>query len=140
MKRVIQGKSYNTETATEIVMIHHPEFSDGWWALYQTRHGAFFEVRVNHDGEEILDFGPLTDEEAMERVQKHAPNFVDQYFGPFPEGGAAERRMTIRVPENLAERIERAAAAKNLSLNSYAMRCLEQGVAADGHPKQPGAM
>ena len=38
----------------------------------------------------------MTDDEAMDTVQKHAPHLVDQYFGPFPEGGAAERRMTIR--------------------------------------------
>lgn len=139
MKRIINGKSYNTDTATEIVATEHPD-SGGWWALYQTRHGAFFEVRVDHGGEDVLDFRPMTDEKALEIVQKRAPHLVDQYFGLFPEGGAAERRMTIRVPENLAERIERAAAAKSLSLNSYAMRCLEQCVAADGHPKQPGAM
>ena len=85
----------------------------------------------------------MTDEEALDTLQKHAPHLVDQYFGPFPEGGAAERRMTIRIPENLAERIERAAEAaeaKSLSLNSYAMRCFERCVAADGHPKQEGMM
>ncbi len=140
MKKIIGGKSYNTETATKVVGGDNSEYSEAWWGLYQTRHGAFFQVVVDHDGETTLKFGPVTDEEALDTLQKHAPHLVDQYFGPFPEGGAAERRMTIRIPENLAERIERAAEAKSLSLNSYAMRCFERCVAADGHPKQEGMM
>jgi hypothetical protein len=140
MKKIVDGKAYNTETATKVVGGDNAQYSDAWWGLYQTRHGAFFEVIVEHDGETIQKFGPVTDDEALDTLQKHAPRLVDQYFGPFPEGGAAERRMTIRVPENLAERIERAAAAKSLSLNSYAMRCFERCVAVDGHPKQEGAM
>ena len=140
MKRIIDGKSYNTETATEVVGGDNSEYSNAWWGLYQTRHGAFFKVVVDHDGETILKFGPVTDEEALETTQKHAPHLVDQYFGPFPEGGAAERRMTIRVPENLAERIERAAKAKSISVNTYAMRCFERCVVEDGQPKQEGAM
>jgi hypothetical protein len=33
----------------------------------------------------------------------HTNHLVEQYFGPMPEGGAAERRLTIRIPANLAE-------------------------------------
>ena len=125
MKRIINGKSYNTHTATEVVATHHPH-SDGWWALYQTRHGAFFEVRVNHDGMEVLDFRPMTDAEAQGILEKRANHLVEQYFGPMPEGGAAERRLTIRIPGNLADRIETTAKEKGFSLNSVAMRCFQQ--------------
>jgi predicted HicB family RNase H-like nuclease len=133
VKRIIDGMTYNTQTATE-VFCSGPVQSDAWHGVYQTRHGAFFKVVVDHDGETVLEFGPLTDNEAQAEVQKHAPHLVDDYFGPFPEAGAAERRLTIRVPANLATRIETAAQAKSLSVNSYAMRCFEQCVTADGHP------
>jgi hypothetical protein len=125
MKRIIDGKSYNTNTATEVFIDSAPEPSMAWWAIYQTRHGAFFKVRVDHDGESTT-WTPLSDAEAQALLEKHANHLVEQYFGPFPEGGAAERRLTIRIPGNLADRIESTAKDKGLSLNSLAMRCFEQ--------------
>jgi predicted HicB family RNase H-like nuclease len=78
------------------------------------------------------------DTEAQQFLEKHANHLVESVFGTFPEAGAAERRLTIRIPGNLADRVEAAAQAKNLSLNSYAMRCFEQCVTADGQlPVQP---
>ncbi len=130
MKRIIDGKTYNTHTATEVTGGSHP-YSDGWWGMYQTRHGAFFKILVDHDGETVLEFKPLTDAEAQAVLEKHANHLLEQYFGPF-QGGASERRLTIRVPGNLAERLEVAAQAKGLSLNSYAMRCFERCAAEDG--------
>ena len=73
-----------------------------------------------------------TDEEAMALLQKADPEQVDAVFGPFPEAGTTERRLTVRVPANLADRMEAAARAKGLSLNSYAMRCFESCAARDG--------
>ncbi|WP_370631572.1 toxin-antitoxin system HicB family antitoxin [Methylovirgula sp. HY1] len=49
-------------------------------------------------------------------------------------GSRAGGWLTIRVPGNLADRLEAVAAAKQLSLNSYAMRCFERCVAQDGQP------
>jgi hypothetical protein len=104
------------------------------WAIYQTRHGAFFKVVVQHDGS-TWDLKPLNDDEAMGLLQRKGKSeLVEQYFGPFPEGGAAERRLTVRLPANLVKRIEAAAEMRNQALNAYIMRCLEQSVAADGHP------
>jgi predicted HicB family RNase H-like nuclease len=133
MKRVINGKTYNTDTATRVTGGDNQPYSDAWSALYQTRHGAFFRIIVDHDGmsEKIT---PLEDAEAQADLEEHANHLVEQYFGPMPEYGAAERRLTIRVPGNLAGRMEDAAKAKGLSLNSYAMRCFEQSVAQDGQP------
>ena len=99
--------------------------SMAWWALYQTRHGAFFKVLVDHDGE-TTTWTPLSDAEAQTLLEERANHLVEKYFGPMPEGGAAERRLTIRIPGNLADRIETAAKEKNLSLNNVAMRCFEQ--------------
>ncbi len=139
MKRIIDGRTYNIATATRV-------FEDGpddgrsmaWWGLYQTRHGAFFKVVVNHDGEEVREFRPVTDAEAQALLEKHANHLVEQYFGEMPEGGAAERRLTIRIPGNLADRIESLAKTQGMSLNSYAMRCFERCAAADGQPAVRG--
>jgi hypothetical protein len=130
MKRIIDGKSYNTDTATCIAQVvrDHDDFE----CLYQTRHGAFFRYGCDETGHGIL---PATDAEAQAFLEKHANHLVEQYFGPMPEAGAAERRLTIRIPGNLADRVESAARARGLSLNSYAMRCFEQQVAADGVPR-----
>jgi HicB family len=136
MKRIIDGQTYNTDTATEVFLESAEDPSMAWWAIYQTRHGAFFKVLVDHDGE-TTTFTPLSDAEALELVQRRASHLVDRYFGPFPEAGAAERRLTIRVPGNLADRVEAAASTKGLSLNAYAMRCFEHCVAKDGHPARP---
>jgi hypothetical protein len=133
MKRIINGKTYNVHTSTEICGEDNAEYSGAWWSLYQTRHGEFFKVMMDHDGETFLEFGPVSDEEARKLAEKYAPvHVVEQFFGPYPEGGAGERRMTIRIPENLAARLEAAAKAKNLSLNAYAMRCFESCVRFDG--------
>ena len=133
-KKIIGGKTYNTETAT---VVFEKRFENDWVdagiVLFQTRHGAFFLLKLQ-DCEEP-DFCPLTDEEAQELLERYcATDTLEQYFGPFPEAGAAEARLTIRIPGNLAARVEAVAKAKNTSVNSYAMRCFERCVAEDGRP------
>lgn len=132
MKRIVAGKTYNTETATSVCGGEDPYHSGAWWGLYQTRHGAFFEITVDYDGETILEFGPVSDLDAQGILEKHANHLLEQYFGPFPEGGASERRLTIRLPGNLVDRLEGISKSKSLSLNSYAMRCFERCAAEDG--------
>jgi predicted HicB family RNase H-like nuclease len=138
MKRIIDGRSYNTDTATCVAAVRRgPDDSYPFEHLYQTRHGAFFRYGMDEtcdDGPEIL---PATDAEAQAFLEKYANHLVEQYFGAMPEAGAAERRLTIRVPGNLAERAEAVASAKGLSLNAYVMRCLEHSVAGDGQPPRP---
>jgi hypothetical protein len=150
LKQIINGKTYNTETAT--LVYDTSDYIDGddygslaMAALYQTRHGAFFLLVADHEGYPRLQ--PISDDEARTFLEKHqslglqscpATQAIEQYFGPFPEGGAAETRLTIRIPGNLATRVEAAAKAKGISMNSYAMRCFERGVAADAKAQQPG--
>ena len=138
IKRIINGKTYNTETA--VVAAEHPNDphfgSLAGAVLYQTRHGAFFLLVLGHDGEE-QSFRPLTDGEAQALLEKwQATEALEQYFGPFPEGGAAETRLTIRIPGNLAARVVAAAKVNQMSVNTYAMRSLERSVAAEGKPQR----
>lgn len=126
MKRIVDGQTYNTETSTQVFIVGNSH-SGAWFGLYQTRAGAFFKIRVNHGGEEVLDWGPISDTEAQQLVEKHANHLVEKYFDVI-EGGSAERRLTVRLPINLARRIEETATAKGVSVNAYAMRALESAV------------
>jgi hypothetical protein len=129
IKRIINGKTYNTETAS-VVFTRTFSGSGAGVVVYQTRHGAFFWIETDHDGE--LSFMPKSDAETQALLEEcHATEALEQYFGPFPEGGAAETRWTIRIPGNLAARVEAMAKKKDMSVNSYAMRCFERCVAAD---------
>lgn len=134
MKRIIDGRTYNVDTATKLAGCDNEPNSSAWWGLYRTRHDAFFTVTVDHDGE-TNKWNPLTDEEALNVLQDRAPHLIEECFCLFPEAGASERRLTIRVPGNLATRVEAAAKAKGISLNSYAMRCFERCARDDGQPK-----
>jgi predicted DNA binding CopG/RHH family protein len=142
-KRIIEGVTYDTQTATQIYL-NIPDDEDwpdavrgaslAWAGLYQTRHGAFFEVCVDHDGENSR-VTPLTDVEAQKLVEKHANHLVEQLFGEQPELGSAERRLTVRLPVGLARRVEDAAKARDVNVNAYIMRALEQAVSTDGLPR-----
>ena len=82
MKRIIDGVSYDTETATEIATGSHcHELSDAWWTLYRTEHGAFFEVVADHDGR-VVQFNPMTQHEARRFVEVNANDQVEKHFGP----------------------------------------------------------
>ena len=132
MKRIIDGQSYNTETSTTVFVIGHghPD-SHAWLGLYQTRAGAFFKIMVDHHGE-LAEFEPISDSEAQKLTEKYANHLVEKYFDVV-EGWSAERRLTIRLPINLARRVEEAAAAEDESVNTYVMRALESAVSKDGH-------
>jgi len=127
MKRIIDGVTYDTQTATEVCGYEHPH-SEAGWSLFQTRHGAFFKVTVGHDGEDYT-FQPLSDVEAQAFLEKQANHLVEQYFGPFPEYGAAEKRLTLRIPASLARRVETAADERNVPVNIYIMRAIEASLA-----------
>ena len=131
MKRVKDGVVYDTQTSTEI-FIDGPKDSMAWWGIYQTRHGAFFKVLVGYDGE-TTTFTPLSDAEAQALLEKHANHLVEEYFGPLPEYGSAEKRLTVRLPASLARRVETAAEGRGLTINGYVMRSLESSL------KQPEA-
>ena len=130
MKRIINGTAYDTETATEVFCQTH-EHSEAWWGLYQTRHGAFFKVVCQYDGE-THEFTPLVDDEAQALLEKYANHLVEQYFGAMPEHGSAEKRLTVRLPMGLARRVSDAASKQGINVNWYVMRCLERCVGGDG--------
>lgn len=134
MRRIIDGTAYDTETAELIKMVEHPADPADAAALYRTRNGAFFlwaqYVTPGHNV--AVEIVPLTDEKAQKWLEENANKLVEQYFGEMPEGGAAERRLTLRIPNNLAKRLEAIAQSKKMPLSRYMNRCLERCVAEDG--------
>lgn len=129
MRKVINGIAYDTETSTEVFAISS-EHTHDFWAVYQTRHGAFFKVRTAFD-QEAWDFSALTDPEARALVEQYANHLVEQFFGEGPEYGAAERRLTLRMAIGLAKKVELAASIKKLTVSRYITRSLERSTAED---------
>lgn len=131
-KRIIGGKTYNTETATEIA---------GWDSydgpynygrhLYQTRFGAFFSVHYR-DGlfdDDEIELQPLAPDEARAWLEENAqtePEIIERLFGEMPEAGSTEVKFTLRLPESLRNQLAERAEANKQSLNAWMVRCLER--------------
>jgi hypothetical protein len=139
-KRIIDGKTYNTETATQLVGWHDQNgdtpFESGT-ALYQTRFGAFFlysffEGFGEDDWEKIE---PMSPEQAQAWLEKNASwrtDLIEDLFGEMPEAGSAEVKYTLRMPEILRDRLALLAKANGQSLNAWMIRCLEAGSTSPG--------
>lgn len=138
-KRIIEGKTYNTETATQLAGWddNNDEFGpyDSGRYLYQTRFGAFFlysflDGAAEDDFEKIL---PLTPEQAREWLEKNQSwnvELIENLFGQMPEAGMGEIKFTLRLPESLRDRLATLAKANDQSLNAWIVRCLESCAAA----------
>jgi hypothetical protein len=140
MKRIMNGVTYNTETATKIARWEDPNLpsSDFLWThvevLYQTRGGAFFihqkEEPLSPEGRTYDTCRPISQEEARRWVVEG--NDVEVYSNVFelPPEAAAEAApgatIFLRVPQSLKTRIEMAANQSGTSINTYGLRCLER--------------
>jgi hypothetical protein len=135
MKRVIGGKSYNTDTATVIASWEYKD-GDGYDTeaeLYRTKGGAFFAVHewVVEEGIVKVYFEEMTRAE-VDRLVERTDNleiYDEQILAAPPEAEAEEEEgSTIygRVPTSLKARIEADAKAKGLSVNAWLIRCAER--------------
>jgi hypothetical protein len=130
-KRIIDGKTYNTETATQITGLveHHEHFESGAF-LYQTRFGAFFlySYLAGLNEQDFERIGPFTPEEArawLEKNNSYNPELIEKLFGQMPEAGSGEVKYTLRMPESLRDRLAALAKGNDQSLNAWIVRCLE---------------
>ncbi len=146
MKRIINGMTYNTDTATIIGRASFVEEATGARAeerrdftLYQTRGGAFFELtsvstyRKNiHGGWEPVErheFDPKTREQAQAWVSEDGVELLSNVLGEPPEASEEVSKgatIYLRVPASLKDIIEADAKEDDLSVNSYAIRCMER--------------
>ena len=122
-KRIIDGKTYNTETSTllgEYVGDFLSEF------LFKTRHGAYFTYcdHPNEPEEIVRPFEPSQAQRWME--QYCTAESLEAEFGEMPDAGDDEARFTLRIPESLRKRVAQIAQANDQSLNAWILRCLER--------------
>lgn len=130
-KRIIDGKTYNTETATQIACsITDSGPGELTEYLYQNRFGAFFIYRnlsgwEEQDGEQLIPFSP---EQAREWLEKRTDgaDHIEALFGAMPEAGSGEIKFTLRLPESLRDRLAALAKENTQSLNAWMVRCLER--------------
>lgn len=123
-KRIIGGRTYNTETSTLLGWYEPDEAFE--YALFKTRHGAYFEHALYQpDGSEYIK--PLTAEEAQKWMEKNcSPEQYEAEFGEMPEAGDPEARITLRIPESLHKRVAGIAESRRQSLNAWLLRCIER--------------
>jgi predicted DNA binding CopG/RHH family protein len=122
-KRIIEGKTYNTETSTSLGQCEHDWYTE---TLFKTRHGAYF-VHVdlpNIPDEKIVPYEPDKAQKWMEEYGN--PDKLEAEFGEMPEAGESEARITLRIPDTLRKRVAQIAETNGQSLNAWILRCLEK--------------
>lgn len=125
MKRIIEGKTYNTETATCIATWF--ENTSGLWV---TRGGAFFKSNLDPKTEEG-DLSPVTREEAEQWARGEllpVELLNTDIFAEPPEAADdtdPEATIYLRVPLPLKRQIEDEASKASQSVNAWAMKCME---------------
>jgi hypothetical protein len=144
MKRVVDGETYNTHTATLLaeseyqVDLNNRECPT-LGQLYQTRGGSFFiaeyiTIGRDHDGEDVHKIRFLKCSEDGARLWINTGK-VGVHLNPF-EDKDSEKETTgtfcVRMAATLKSQIEAAAEAEGLSANSWAMRCFEKCLSGDG--------
>ena len=148
MKRIIENTAYNTATAMVVAKLTSsmtgtlyqtslcaPDASSMTGVLYQTNAGEFFvhehEVVRYRDwqGEckalETDNITPINQEQAKGWAV-NSGEIINDVFNDKAKANTAT--IYVRVPSTLKSIVEDAAKAKGMSVNSYAIRCLEQAL------------
>ncbi len=164
IKQVIDGRTYNTETARCLATVdligyrtdERGRFTTntpkkvGTTSLYETRGGAYFLVRDYDPGAgfyaepdlvgqfRIHDRGviPLKRKEALGWAESKGLDFdkVEEMFGKVAEGDQTGA-ILLRVPQTLKLAIEKSAAVAGVSTNTWLMRCAERAIASEREQK-----
>ncbi len=147
MKRVIDGKAYNTDTAQ---LVHeyvededspnprHP-YGMGQYPyaeqMFRTRLGKFFLV-IRHEpylnpANEDVDLRdrivPLKQDDAIKWMEKHCNEKITD-FVEVPEAGDPSSTLTLRLDKVLKILLGAAAVKDGVSLNHWCVRVLEAAV------------
>jgi len=166
IKQVIDGKTYNTETARCLATVDllgyrtdgQGRFTTntpkkvGTTSLYETRGGAYFLVRDYDPGAgfypefdlvgqfRIHDHGviPLKRKEALGWAESKGLDFdkVEEMFGKIAEARDQEGAILLRLPQTLKLTIEKSAAVAGVSTNTWLMRCAERAIASEREQKE----
>lgn len=121
MKRIVDGITYNTDTALRLG--HSVDEETGPATLFQTKGGAFF--LLIDDGPVFRAVGPGQAKDWLNDDR------VEIYHNPFitkSKAVEAGGTLAVRVPATLKRAVEQAAKSEGVSGNVWTMRCLERGV------------
>lgn len=149
MKKVINGKLYDTETAREVgsdSYLYPRDFNHWVETLYVKRSGEYFlhgqggprsryAVSVGQNswegGEKII---PLSFENARKWAEEHMD--ADDYAEAFgmPDEGESDEKATlcVQVPADLAAVVKRQAAEQGISLTAYVAQALRMAAKGAG--------
>ncbi len=145
MKKIINNKLYNTETARELGQDSYSNCTDfNYWheILYQKRTGEFFlygeggpmsryarSIDQNSwsGGEKIM---PLSAANARQWAEEHLD--ADDYEAIFglPDEDAEKVMLSVQLPADLSAQIRQNAADKEISLTAYVEELLRKAINA----------
>lgn len=129
MKRIINGVTYNTATATKVAYKAKARDNDRCVTMYQTRKGAFFYHFQNYERSEgHLDDWGYDPKEFVETIA------TEVFFNPFlpeAEDKGASTTLFLRIPVGLKSRVETAAKDAGQSANAWVLRALEDVLAVN---------
>ena len=140
IKRVIDGKSYNSTTAT---LIHDEDLStesdDPTWPhclqLYRTRFGQFFMVERNElfmnlaiDEVDRRDsICPMSQDAALKWMEKYCNEKIEQFM-EVPEAGDPSTTLTLRMDKTIKLLLNTMASQAGESMNACCVRILTKAV------------
>jgi len=144
MKSIIDGKTYNTDTSSVVARYDYID-DDGYdtdAVVYVTRGGALFAVhewRVPDEdaegGVRVKRYVETLTRDQLDRLVARGGirggqfEIVDETLVAAPPEAAAEEEpgatIYVRVPASLKRRVDEAARGANVSINAWALRCLE---------------
>jgi predicted HicB family RNase H-like nuclease len=145
MKRVIEGKSYNTDTAAIVARWSYTDSDDydTEATLYITKGGAFFAVhewgvpRADGLGNDAKVYFEAMSRQEVDRLMERSTSDIEiideRYLAEPPEAVAEDEpgaTVAVRMPVALKARVDEAADAAKLSTNAWAMRCFERCLSA----------
>ncbi len=125
MKRVIEGMTYNTDTASPAARYEYVDEKDYdvEATVYQTRGGAFFIVHTwQVDGQWKHHFETISRDEIQRLIEKGDQfEIIDEAAITEPPEAVAESEpgatLYVRVPASLKRRVDEAAKDEKLSGN-----------------------
>jgi hypothetical protein len=142
LKRVLDGKSYNTETATLIHEYvpddeqqdgpHGPNPNPSYQQLYRTRFGKFFLVLRNDSfwnhaiGDSDLQdiIVPIEIDRALKWMELYCNEKIEQFL-EVPEAGEPSTTLTLRMDKSLKSRLSAASITEDISMNVWCVRALD---------------
>ena len=143
MKRIIDGATYNTDTATRVAEGTYEDEQRGVTSetsLYQNKAGVFFSVeeiettyydrnREEERTRETTEWEVVGDaSKATAYCERLGLNILRDFtdFPPEAEVGETTAPIYMRAPPSLKAALEAKAAQENVSLNVLMLRCAEQ--------------